>query len=1082
MMETKAPSAAPTASDSDTLQDHGAFNLRLRRTTQVFAWSLAVPVLVLLGLVLYLLRSAARVDHSDQVISISHSIERRLVSMQTSFRGYRLTGDETYLAGHAGGMDRAGVLSELKMLEDMVVDNPAQTWEAKALRPAVAAWFSFLDTELKRVRGNTERIRDPEFLIRGVPLFDAARDRLNALLKEERRVHRERARRLRLVVGLVLGGFALAALAGIPALAVWIRRVMKEIQGFYQASLAAARQRAEELHVTLNSIGDAVVATDSKGCVTFLNPVAETMIGWRQAEVQGMPLTEVFEIFNEHTGQPAENPVGRALRENKVVGLANHTVLRSRQGREIPIEDSAAPIRGMDGRVRGGILVFHDVTEKHQSASQLKLSESRLFFLNELSESTRALENAGDILTATVDLLRTFLKASRCAYATVEPRTGHFSILQDSTDGCASTVGEYELSLFGPRAEEDMRSGRTLVVRHVNAEISPEEGGGMFQAIGIQAIICCPLLKSGRLRAMMAVHQSEPRNWTEVEVRLVETVVERCWTMLERKRVESELISATSRAEAAALAAEDAADRFRLLGEVVSLQVWTAAVPDGAIDYVNQECLDYFGVGRAIEVLGVNGWSRFVHPDDLPLAAERWRHCMATGERYSVEIRIRRASDGEYRWHLTRAAPMRGKNSEIVKWFGTNTAIHELKTAQADAERASRAKDEFLAVLSHELRTPLTPVLLTAAELKEDPRLPADARQLLGMMERNIALEARLIDDMLDLTSIAQGKLRLRSETCDVHSLIRLAVEIVRDEATFRELDLTCDFQAVRSGLVADPARFQQVIWNLLRNAVKFTPRHGRIGIRTRDESGPDGENWLRIEVTDSGLGISPEQLESIFLPFEQGAATGDHRFGGVGLGLSIARAIVSLHGGRIRAFSEGAQRGATFTVELPGAQDPPMGLASSPQEPATSAISPAAPRGMPQASAAIAGLRLLLVEDHGPTLEALRTLLTRAGCQVVAAGNVADALAAAEQGDFDWAVSDLGLPDGTGAQLMEELRRRYGLRGIALTGYGMEEDIARCRQAGFVAHLVKPVRFADLREVLESLSRPESREDKTGK
>ncbi|RYD34679.1 MAG: PAS domain S-box protein, partial [Verrucomicrobiaceae bacterium] len=874
MMETKVPSAAPVADDSDALPDHAAFDRRLRRTTQVAAWSLAVPVLALMALVLYLLNSAARVDHSDQVISQSHSIERRLVSMQTAFRGYRLTGDETYLEGHADGADGAGVLSGLEMLEDMVKDNPVQTQAAQALRPAVAAWFSFLDAELKRVRGNRERIRDPEFLIRGVPLFNAARDRLDALLKEEHRVHRDRARRLRLVVGLVLGGFALAALAGIPALAVWIRRVMKEIRESHEASLVAARQRAEELQVTLNSIGDAVVATDSEGCVVFLNPVAESMMGWRQEEVQGKPLTEVFEIFNEHTRQPAENPVGRVLRENTIVGLANHTVLHSRQGREIPIEDSAAPIRGPDGRVRGVILVFHDVTEKHQSARQLKLSESRLFFLNELVEATRSLERTGDILNTTVDLLRGFLKASRCAYATVEPKTGYFSILNDSTDNCETTVGEYELSLFGPRAEEKMRAGRTLVVRHVDAEIPPGEGGDSFRAIRIQAIICCPLLKHGRLRAMMAVHQTEPRDWTEMEVKLVETVVERCWALLERKRVESELTGATSRAEAAALAAEEAADRFRLLGEVVSLQVWTAAVPDGAIDYVNQECLDYFGVKCAIEVLGIDGWSRFVHPDDLPLAGERWRRCMATGDRYGVEIRIRRASDGEYRWHLTRAAPMRGKNGEIVKWFGTNTAIHELKTAQANAERASRAKDEFLAVLSHELRTPLTPVLLAAAELKGDFRLPADARQLLGMMERNIVLEARLIDDMLDLTGIAQGKLRLRSENCDVHSLIGLAVEIVRDEAASKELDLTCDFQAVRSGLAADPARFQQVIWNLLRNAVKFTPRHGRISIRTCDESGPDGGNWLRIEITDSGVGISPEQLESIFLPFEQGAAT----------------------------------------------------------------------------------------------------------------------------------------------------------------------------------------------------------------
>jgi CheY-like chemotaxis protein len=399
-----------------------------------------------------------------------------------------------------------------------------------------------------------------------------------------------------------------------------------------------------------------------------------------------------------------------------------------------------------------------------------------------------------------------------------------------------------------------------------------------------------------------------------------------------------------------------------------------------------------------------------------------------------------------------------------------------LKLAQAAAERANQAKDDFLARLSHELRTPLTPALMVAASLRDDARLPSDARDQLGMMERNIALEARLIDDLLDLTAISRGKLRMRAERCDAHALIALAVEIIHGEVVSKGLRLECDLQATRSGLMVDPARFQQVIWNLLRNAVKFTPPKGSILIRTQDMIPAQGPAWLRIEVEDTGLGIDAAALERIFQPFEQGAAAGDHRFGGVGLGLSIARAIVSLHGGQIRARSDGRMRGAAFIVELPDAQEPPK--KTLPQSEAVDRVTDDAglPTGLaedgdPPAAVLLRPLRLLLVEDHEPTLEALKTLLERSGHTVVGVGTVSGALAAAERERFDIVISDLGLPDGTGTQLMEVLRESWQLPGIALSGYGMEEDISRCREAGFAAHLVKPVRFADLKAVLDSLT-----------
>lgn len=493
---------------------------------------------------------------------------------------------------------------------------------------------------------------------------------------------------------------------------------------------------------------------------------------------------------------------------------------------------------------------------------------------------------------------------------------------------------------------------------------------------------------------------------------------------------------------------------------MVSLQVWTAG-PDGGLDWANQECAQYFGADVETQILG-SAWAQFVHPEDLPLALKGWERSLASGARYEMEFRLRR-HDGEYRWFLVRAQAMRDAAGTIEQWFGTNTDIHDLKTAQRGAEAASRAKDAFLAALSHELRTPLAPVLMMARSMADDENLPAEVRDNLRMIERNIALEARLIDDLLDLTRIAQGQLRLRAEPCDAHSLIGLALEIVRDDAFAKSIAIERSFAAGLSGLVADPARFQQVIWNLLRNAVKFTPRGGRISIRTENERTGLTDSMLRIKVTDTGAGIEESALERIFLPFEQVEPKGEHRFGGVGLGLAIARAIVALHGGTITARSAGLDQGSTFEVQLPGAISPPHGVSDSIELFPTGSTRSTGRAPTPAA----ASLRLLLVEDHEATMMVLSKLLRASGHRVTEARDVAQALAAAASESFDLVISDLGLPDGTGTELMQKLRASYNLRGIALSGYGMDEDVTRSLEAGFTAHLTKPVDYGQLERAL---------------
>jgi signal transduction histidine kinase len=373
-----------------------------------------------------------------------------------------------------------------------------------------------------------------------------------------------------------------------------------------------------------------------------------------------------------------------------------------------------------------------------------------------------------------------------------------------------------------------------------------------------------------------------------------------------------------------------------------------------------------------------------------------------------------------------------------------------LKAAKEAADAANRAKDQFLAVLSHELRTPLTPVLAAVAALEDAAGLDAEGRSWVAMMRRNIELEARLIDDLLDLTRIAERKLKLDFATVDVHEIIRLVAETCRAELEAKKLHLVLAPRASRRHARADSARLQQVLWNLIRNSIKFTPAAGFIRVTTEDT--PDGS--IEVRVSDTGRGIEKEVLPRLFSPFEQGEESIPRRFGGLGLGLAISKALVQAHGGTLGAESPGRGKGATFTLRLP---------AAVPEAPE------AAPAGSREAEVARERpLRILLVEDHQDTARILTRLLQDFRYDVRAAGSIESALEAAEEGPFDILISDVGLPDGSGRDLMALLRERGLRKGIALSGYGMDADVRKSMDAGFLEHLTKPIDFQKLLAAIE--------------
>lgn len=368
-------------------------------------------------------------------------------------------------------------------------------------------------------------------------------------------------------------------------------------------------------------------------------------------------------------------------------------------------------------------------------------------------------------------------------------------------------------------------------------------------------------------------------------------------------------------------------------------------------------------------------------------------------------------------------------------------------------QAALKEREYFIGVLSHELRTPLAPLLLAASMLRQDERLDADTRGIMDMVHRNVHLEARLIDDLLDMTRMERGKLKLDRRPVDLRRVVEQAVEVCRADLEAGELTMEVDIGAEPQIVEADASRLQQVFSNLLRNAVKFTPAGGRVRVRSRCEG-----DTCTVEVSDSGSGIDPDFLPRAFSAFEQGDKT-HARKAGLGLGLAISKTIVDLHEGVITAQSEGKDRGATFVVSLP-AMD---GVRSVPSERETAA--PDGPRP-------VRPLRILLVEDQVDTARIMRRLLMADGHEVQWAGDVATGLKLAAAHEFDLLLSDLGLPDGNGVDLMRTLRRRGSkLPGIVLSGYGQDQDLARSLEVGFAAHLVKPLELPELRNAIAAVT-----------
>ena len=978
------------------------------------------------------------------------------------------------------------------------------------------------------------------------------------------------------------------------------------------------RKRAEEeihrqrewFEVTLSSIGDAVVTTDTKGVVTFLNPVAALLTGWSLNDAVGHPLDDIFQIINERTRQPAFNPVSKVIADGVAVALANDTALIAKDGRETAIEDSAAPIKDRNGNIAGAVMVFHDVTDRRRSQNALQESHDQF----------SALLNQSPVGVYLVDAqlrVRHVNPKARPIFEGVGEIPGRDleEILRVIWTGevAAQLLGRFRHTLetgesFYSRGFSEMREDRQV------QEYYDWELHRIGLPDGEQGVACYFIDISAHVLAQKAVGRSE--------------------------------------------------EEIRALADSIPNLAWMAD-PDGFIFWYNRGWYDY--TGTTFEAMQGWGWQSVHRPDMLPLVLERWRASILTGEVFEMEFPLR-AADGGFRWFLTRVNPLRDEEGKVVRWFGTNTDVDEVRRARealqeetrvldllnstgqaiaskldldslvqtvtdagtelsgaqfgaffynvvnaqgeamllyalsgapreafekfgmpratpifsptfhgegvvrsADitqdsrygtmpphhgmpkghlpvrsylaapvvsrsgevigglffghpetdvftdrseriivgvaaqaavaidnarlyeaaqteiaerkraeeqlaaardaAETANQTKDHFLAALSHELRTPLTPVLAILSSLRKDSTVSKELADDLETVRRNVEMEARLIDDLLDLTRITSGKLELNCKKVYIGPLLEDAISTCLPEIVAKRLKLERDLRGMEQMISIDPARIMQILWNLLKNAVKFTPPGGTITVRSRSAE-ENGVTRIIVSVSDTGIGIGPDRLQSVFEAFEQGGRQITRQFGGLGLGLAISQAIARSHLGTLSVASDGPGCGATFTLSLPLDACPDDDEITQPSVPDKATGTTPAGNADEIASRP---LRILLVEDHADTAAVLARLLQRMGHEVMRAATVATALELAHRemrsAGIDLVMSDLGLPDGSGLALMRELSSCYGLRGIALSGYGMQTDIKLSLEAGFSKHLIKPVDIALVRATISELA-----------
>jgi len=796
---------------------------------------------------------------------------------------------------------------------------------------------------------------------------------------------------------------------------------------------------AEWLRVTLTCIGDGVITTDPQGRVTFLNPTAQALTGWTHEEATaggGVPIQTVFNIINEASRAKVESPTVRALREGIIVGLANHTLLITKDGVEVPIDDSAAPIRSASGQTAGAVLVFRDVTEHKR---QEKLVQDAFDYATNILDTQREPFLVLDRDLRVVSANRSFYKA--------------FRVEKDATQGrFVYDLGDGQWNI--PALRESLEG--VLSKNHVleGFEVEHDFPAGVGQKT--------MLINARRIR--------KPGHDSELILLSIEDITA-------RKQAEQ--------------AHRDSEVRFRRLFESAKDGILILDARTGKITDANPFMCELTGMEPA-EMLGKD-LSEIGMFKDVEENKAAFRELQRTGylRHDHLPVQNRRGERVEVEF----IANVYKEGSRLVAQCNVRDISDRILLQQQVAKQAAvlaeqaRSKDEFLAMLSHELRNPLAPIRAAAHMLRlQEPGSGAPVNPILKeareVIERQVANLTKMVSDLSEVSRVISGRIRLDLRAVDMKQVVEHAVQSVTPLFEQRKHAVSVSSCSEPVWAHIDSTRLEEVLVNLLNNAAKYTPDGGRIAVacELRREGGKD---YAMVRVRDNGVGMEEALLPRVFDLFTQGDRSLDRSWGGLGIGLSLAHRLITMHGGTIEAHSAGAGKGSEFTVKLPLLTASPSRHASGGQS-----LSGEAPgfRGIGGDVAKAAALRVLVVDDNVDLVTMLCGTLRLKGFIVQSAYTGPEGLRIAMEWRPDIALLDIGLPGLDGYEIARRLRadqvssvgaERDGgassagtgarMRLIAITGYGREDDIALARQAGFDAHMTKPVEFDALEKLMKA-------------
>ncbi|BAY32353.1 PAS/PAC sensor hybrid histidine kinase [Nostoc carneum NIES-2107] len=700
-----------------------------------------------------------------------------------------------------------------------------------------------------------------------------------------------------------------------------------------------------------------------------------------------------------------------------------------------------------------------DISDRKLVEAERQQQYERERLVAQITQQIHQSLNLDEILHTTAHLTRQVLNCDRVLIFRINADSSGTVVSESVGAGwtaiLASTITD---PCFDSSYTNLYQQGRVLAIADIYTAGFQECHIELLAQFQVRANLVVPILQGDHLWGLLIAHHcAAPRSWQTSDIELLQQLARQVAIAIQQAVLYQQAQTELADRRKAELALRQSEERYRYLADLIPQLVWTAN-SEGTLLDVNQRWSDFTGLTLA--QAKIYGWEGIVHPDDVPILGEQWQLAQQDGSHYQAEGRIRRA-DGLYRWHLHQAVPLKNERGEVIKWFGTATDIddqkqleqerakalaHE-KLAREEAERANRIKDEFLAVLSHELRSPLNPILGWVQLLQGRKMDEARTAQALATIERNAKLQAQLIEDLLDISRIMRGKLTLKAASVSLVFVITAALETVRLAAEAKSIHIAVSLDPEVSKVSGDAARLQQAVWNLLSNAVKFTPIGGRVEVKLTQMN-----SQAQIQVIDTGKGINPEFLPHVFEYFRQEDGSTTRQFGGLGLGLAIARQIVEMHGGTIWADSSGEGEGACFIIQLPLLKDE-----NSNEQIQASHVSP-----LPQLP--LAGIRTLVVDDNADTRELLAFLLQENGAIVRAIASAIDAWQELEQFQPDILLSDIGMPEIDGYTLIRHIRnlqaqqQKPPIPAIALTAYAGESDKEEAVKAGFQRHIAKPI------------------------